>query len=171
MKDTIITYIDSDGKKAAKNLWQKFANIADLVDSKDLKWKSNFGGMLIIVGHGSTMVKMNRHIGLNNMLGACGSLFIVLAACEVGQVHTNIGELQSIAQGLANLRGDSVVWGTTRDLPQQAVSDGTCFYKSPIFNWLQPANDLFPDLWKQFRKQSDYDEVFSMISNLNVNSM
>ncbi|WEJ74259.1 hypothetical protein [Pseudomonas sp. PSE14] len=171
MKDTIITYIDSDGKRAAKSLWNKYSNIASLVPFDNLKWMEDFGGILIIIGHGSTMVKMGRYTGLNNSLGRCGSLFIVLAACEVGEVHQNIGELQSIAQGLANSRKDCIVWGTTRDLPQHAVADGTCFHKSPIFNWLQPANDNFPGMWRQFRKQAEQDEVLSMISNLNLRSV
>ncbi len=168
MKDTVITYIDADGKKAATELQRKHTAIADLVKPENLAWMDSFGSMLIIVGHGKTMVEMGRYAGIDRMLGRCGSLFIVLAACEVGEVHSNIGELQSIAQGLANLRKDSVVWGTTRDLPQIAVSTGTCFYKSPVFNWLQPANDHNPGLWKQFRKQAEEEEAFSMLSNLTV---
>lgn len=171
MKDTLLTYIDDDGRKAAKQLWAKHAGICDLVAPTSLQWRDGFGGMLIIIGHGSTMLKMNRHTGLNTMIGNCGSCFIVLAACEVGETHTSIGELQPIAQGLANLRPNAIVWGTTRDLPQQAVCDGTCFYKSPLFNWLQPANDHFPGLWKQFRKQSAEEEIMAMMPNLNFNSL
>ncbi|VVQ06311.1 hypothetical protein [Pseudomonas fluorescens] len=171
MKDTLLTYIDDDGKKAAKKLWAKHAGICELIAPTNLKWRDSFGGMLIIIGHGSTMVKMGRHMGLHDMIGNCGSCFIVLAACEVGETHTSIGELQPIAQGLANLRPDAIVWGTSRDLPQQAVSDGTCFYKSPLFNWLQPANDHFPGLWKQFKKQGDFEAVMSMMPNLGFGTL
>ena len=168
MKDTLITYVDEDGRKAARSLWGRYADISDMVPINSLKWRSNFVGMLIVIGHGRTMVDMGRYIGLDNVLGDFGGSFIVLAACEVGMVHESIGELQSIAQGLANTRKNCFVWGTVRDLPKQSVADGTCFYKSPLFNWLQPANDNFPGLWIRYEKQSDDEQAISMLSKLKL---
>jgi len=167
--DTLITWIDEDGKKAAKALHQRYRDIADIVDPKHVSLKDGFGGMLIVIGHGRTMCEMGFYHGIDAWLGQCRTPFIVLAACEVGEVHVGVGELQSIAQGLANRR-DASVWGTMGNLPQDAVAQGTCFYKSPIYNWLQPANDNHPGLWKCFKKQSDEEQVGAMFSNLNINS-
>jgi hypothetical protein len=116
------------------------------------------------------MVKKGRYLGLSEIIGQGTFTFIVLAACEVGEVHTNIGEMQSIAQGLANLRG-CTVWGTTRDLPQLAVAQGTALYKSPVFQWLQPDNTNFHGMWKCFEKQTELAESHAMMSNLNLNSV
>lgn len=180
--NTLISWIDHDGYMAAKALHRLNADVASLVAPGDLTHKVHFIGMLIIVGHGSTILNLagrrfggrlitaNRMLGLHQLLGDCAAGWITLAACEVGTVHTNIGEMQSIAQGLANLR-DRVVYGTKRGLPIDDVKNGTCFYRSPLFQWLQPADDNNPGLWQRFGKQTDEEQNMSMMSYMNINTM
>lgn len=171
MAKTLITWPNgsTDGEREAKALQALYPTVSHWVDGSALGTVSGTDyRMLIVVGHREEIEAQPVLKALAECIKALGATHVVMANCNSGQTKTggtlsDFNELWSPAQRVANATGAAVA-ATTRVLLFTEVGKGTAFGQGD--DGITPINPDGETLWKEFRKQSDIDEITEGMSNL-----
>ncbi|HVI56320.1 MAG TPA: hypothetical protein VM621_14860 [Luteibacter sp.] len=172
MAKTLITWPhgSTDGEREAKRLQALYPAASNWVDGSSLAGvTSKDFSLLIVVGHREEIEAVDTLKALAACVTQLGIKWVVMANCNSAQTRTggtlsDFNELWAPGQRLANDTGARVA-ATKRVLLFDEVGKGTAF-KADATHGIVPTNPSGSDLWKEFTKQDDVDEITEGVSRL-----